>query len=311
MLTEISLTVHMLQHVVIVVAGIMVSYPLYRQGRFDAIKRSRSALCGFAAISALVVFWHLPSYWDAAVLSFWTHVFEHVCFFIVGILIGIFIPMLNDNMKVMAAVVGISAHMFYGFALYISTSPIYPLYPVSQQVQLGLLLFAPSPIYLIGYLYFNLTRESRRLEREFSSASAPSHAPKSSAHGKGAGQLVVVLLAVILLASLGVYYVSTFAIISTASYGNSPSVAVIYIEEGPITWQYNPQNITVVIGVNNTVKWVSHSYTEDTVTSANGTFDSGPISPGQTFSYTFSKPGTYRYYCEYHLWMSGSITVRP
>jgi len=33
-----------------------------------------------------------------------------------------------------------------------------------------------------------------------------------------------------------------------------------------------PQNITLVMGVNNTVTWVSHSLTYDTVTSNNGTF---------------------------------------
>ena len=81
-------------------------------------------------------------------------------------MIGIFVPMLPDNIKVILAIRGISAHMFYGFALYIISTPVYPLYPISQQAELGLALFAPSPIYLLGYLYLNLTRENKRIERE-------------------------------------------------------------------------------------------------------------------------------------------------
>jgi len=85
----------------------------------------------------------------------------------------------------------------------------------------------------------------------------------------------------------------------------------VYIVETPVTWNYSPQNITVVIGVNNTVTWVSKSISFDTITSANGLFDSGNIAPGQTYSYTFDAPGVYSYDCAYHPWMVGTVTVLP
>ena len=38
-------------------------------------------------------------------------------------------------------------------------------------------------------------------------------------------------------------------------------------------------------------------------------FDSGTIKGGATGSVTFRKPGTYTYYCEFHPYMKGTITV--
>ena len=74
---------------------------------------------------------------------------------------------------------------------------------------------------------------------------------------------------------------------------------------------YTPSIIKVVIGVNNTVTWRNVDTAPHTVTDVNGSFDSGNIAPGQTWSYTFNKPGTYMYYCTYHLWMGGEVIVLP
>jgi plastocyanin len=38
-------------------------------------------------------------------------------------------------------------------------------------------------------------------------------------------------------------------------------------------------------------------------------FDSGTVNGGETGSVTFSKPGTYAYFCEFHPYMKGSVTV--
>ena len=89
----------------------------------------------------------------------------------------------------------------------------------------------------------------------------------------------------------------------------SPSTAVVYIAETPVSWQYSPQNIRVVLGLNNTVTWVSHSVSYDTVTSDTGVFQSGTIPPGGSFSFTFTKAGTYGYRCIFHPWMTGNVTV--
>ncbi|MFZ3583069.1 cupredoxin domain-containing protein [Loktanella sp. DJP18] len=42
-------------------------------------------------------------------------------------------------------------------------------------------------------------------------------------------------------------------------------------------------------------------------------FDSGAVAPGETFTHTFTTPGTYRYFCEPHVGqgMIGTVIVNP
>ena len=73
---------------------------------------------------------------------------------------------------------------------------------------------------------------------------------------------------------------------------------------------YSPTAITVVIGVNNTVTWINNDVAPHTVTALDGSFDSGIFNPGQSWTHTFTTPGTYTYHCTLHPWMSGIITVK-
>ena len=72
---------------------------------------------------------------------------------------------------------------------------------------------------------------------------------------------------------------------------------------------YSPSTITVVIGVNNTVTWVNNDDAPHTVTADDGSFNSGNMNSGQSWTHTFSTPGTYAYYCSYHPWMKGTVIV--
>ena len=78
----------------------------------------------------------------------------------------------------------------------------------------------------------------------------------------------------------------------------------------PGNMYYSPQTLAVVLGVNNTVTWVNNDDTPHTVTSTDGSFNSGNLNPGQSWSYTFTSTGTYTYYCSYHSWMKGTIIVK-
>jgi len=53
----------------------------------------------------------------------------------------------------------------------------------------------------------------------------------------------------------------------------------------------------------------AHTVTSGKDATADGTFDSGIIAPGKTFSYTFSKAGKSDYYCIVHPWMTGKVTI--
>jgi plastocyanin len=69
---------------------------------------------------------------------------------------------------------------------------------------------------------------------------------------------------------------------------------------------FEPTYRTVPVGT--TVTWVNGDDESHTVTNDLGLFDE-EIWPGDTWSYTFTEPGVYFYYCQPHDWMIGEITV--
>jgi len=73
---------------------------------------------------------------------------------------------------------------------------------------------------------------------------------------------------------------------------------------------FAPDTIVVYIGINNTVTWQNLDTADHTVTAVNGNFSSGIISPGMIWNYTFTTPGDYPYYCQFHNWMKGTVIVK-
>ncbi len=76
---------------------------------------------------------------------------------------------------------------------------------------------------------------------------------------------------------------------------------------------FTPSCIKVSSG--QTVTWTNTGAMIHTATSDSGapvTFDSGNLSPGQTFAVTFTTPGTIGYHCIYHvsLGMKGTVIVQ-
>ncbi|MDE1765648.1 MAG: cupredoxin domain-containing protein [Thaumarchaeota archaeon] len=77
---------------------------------------------------------------------------------------------------------------------------------------------------------------------------------------------------------------------------------------------FTPDVLNIKAGT--TVTFVNTDGNTHTVTSvkpgttdADGTFDSGLIKAGKTFTFTFNKPGTYQYICMIHTHMHGTIVV--
>jgi amicyanin len=70
---------------------------------------------------------------------------------------------------------------------------------------------------------------------------------------------------------------------------------------------YAPSNIQVSAGT--TVTWTNQDTAPHTVTLKNGMKDSGWLRQGQSFSYTFTTPGTFDYYCTVHPTMVARVTV--
>ncbi len=70
---------------------------------------------------------------------------------------------------------------------------------------------------------------------------------------------------------------------------------------------FAPATLTVRAGVE--VTWVNQDDMPHTVVSADKAFASQAMDTGEKFSFTFTKPGTYRYYCSIHPKMTGAVIV--
>ncbi|MBI4172464.1 MAG: cupredoxin domain-containing protein [Actinobacteria bacterium] len=72
---------------------------------------------------------------------------------------------------------------------------------------------------------------------------------------------------------------------------------------------YLPAQLTVQVGT--TVTWKMVGSQEHDVWATDGSFHSPTLNPGMSYSYTFTRPGVYRYFCVPHYGdgMAGSVTV--
>jgi len=73
---------------------------------------------------------------------------------------------------------------------------------------------------------------------------------------------------------------------------------------------FEPRELVIPVGT--TVTWQNADDVPHTATGngENPAFDSGPLDTDDKFSFTFSKPGTFAYYCKVHPHMTGVITVK-
>lgn len=90
---------------------------------------------------------------------------------------------------------------------------------------------------------------------------------------------------------------------STPGASATPSTIEVIIEG----FAFKPAEITVPAG--SVVTWRNRDGVTHTVTARDKSFDSGSLSGGETFSYTFKEKGTFEYYCTPHSYMSGKVIV--
>lgn len=92
--------------------------------------------------------------------------------------------------------------------------------------------------------------------------------------------------------------------------GNCPA-SFIYIAYGAsksTSPAVNPSSISVMIGGNNTVTWENLDTVTQTIVSQNNLFNPQSLAPGQSFTYTFSTPGTFTFAGNYPS-ITGTVTV--
>jgi plastocyanin len=73
-------------------------------------------------------------------------------------------------------------------------------------------------------------------------------------------------------------------------------------------FSFAPQTVTIPVGA--TVTWTNRDDIPHTVVSTDGVFKSKVRDTEEKFSYTFTKAGTYPYYCSVHPKMTGKVVVQ-
>jgi plastocyanin len=92
--------------------------------------------------------------------------------------------------------------------------------------------------------------------------------------------------------------------VKAADQSSAAAAAEIKIDN----FSFGPQTITVPVGA--TVTWTNHDDIPHTSVSTDGVFKSKVMDTDEKFSYTFTKPGTYPYYCTIHPKMTGQVVVK-
>ena len=74
------------------------------------------------------------------------------------------------------------------------------------------------------------------------------------------------------------------------------------------TMVFGPKRIEISVG--GSVAWTNNDQLVHTITADDGSWDSGPIEPGKTWTHTFTQPGEYSFHCTPHPFMKAVVVVR-
>jgi amicyanin len=73
-------------------------------------------------------------------------------------------------------------------------------------------------------------------------------------------------------------------------------------------FSFGPATLTMAVGT--TVTWTNRDDIPHTVVSEDKAFKSKVLDTDEKFSFTFTKPGTYPYFCSIHPKMTGKVVVQ-
>jgi len=98
--------------------------------------------------------------------------------------------------------------------------------------------------------------------------------------------------------------------LATALAAAFPRNEAVHAEDATIgidNFTFAPERLTLRVGT--TVAWRNKAIFHNTVTSATRLFKSIALDTNDNYSFTFTEPGTYEYFCSLHPRMTGTIVV--
>ena len=93
-------------------------------------------------------------------------------------------------------------------------------------------------------------------------------------------------------------------VLAGGAHAASPTAARVSINQ----FKFEPAVLSVARG--DTVTWVNDDTEEHTVTATDRSYTSPGLDQAETFSHTFTAPGTYQYFCALHPHMTATVVVQ-
>lgn len=100
------------------------------------------------------------------------------------------------------------------------------------------------------------------------------------------------------------------ALLSVIALGITLSAAPAWTQDQAINitgYAFSPQKLTVTVGTKLT--WTNRDQEPHSVMEQDKKFHSAALDTDDSYSFTFTQPGTYHYFCTLHPQMTGTITV--
>ena len=115
----------------------------------------------------------------------------------------------------------------------------------------------------------------------------------------------ILALSMAVLAAVAIGRASAIADTSSSSASPAPSATPVLVVIKDFA--FSPSTVSIPVG--GSITWKNLDQAAHTATDAKASFDSGNLDTGKTYTYTFTKAGTYKIICTYHPSMHGTIVV--
>ncbi len=112
----------------------------------------------------------------------------------------------------------------------------------------------------------------------------------------------IAVLTVTLVIGMGTITIGQNSLLASAQ--QKPETTEVKIDN----FSFGPETLTIPVGA--TVTWINRDDIPHTVVSTDGVFKSKVLDTDEKFSFTFSKAGTFPYFCSIHPKMTGKVIVQ-
>ncbi|MFQ6013544.1 MAG: DUF1404 family protein [Thermoplasmata archaeon] len=159
---------HHLQHGLALVLGIGAGWATYQlvataavqaAGRAQTLARNlivagrRANPGGYVSLllaAGLVVFWHIPFFFNLAVVDDAVHILEHLSFIIAGAAVGFGLPLMSKWTRLGAVLVTVFSALFLSVILVVFELHVYQVYPREHELIFGVaMIYAMMPLMIL------------------------------------------------------------------------------------------------------------------------------------------------------------------